>query len=188
MMAEFTYFWTKQEMLDFLVAAFNEGFKIQVNKTTQSPVFIVFDSATAIEAAVANGEFNFVLTRADITRYPFKFRPIIRDGEELWYFRTRVGGPCVEVSFHEPYEQHGKSVVAGTYLAYHSKILHPETDQFEPAGDVVKKEFNALIAPLRKKSKKVKSIKCTAYVSPGVMGLLGSGYVLNTPFANIAPV
>jgi hypothetical protein len=39
-----------------------------------------------------------------------------------------------------------------------------------------------MIAPLRKKAKKVKSIKKTAYVSPGVETLLKAGYVLAKPF------
>jgi hypothetical protein len=181
-MAEFNYFWTKQEMLAFLNAAFEAGFTIHNYKDVATPTLVICNSGSEIAAALAHHEFNFVLTRADITRHPFKLSPFMRDGAELWYFRTRVGGPCIEVYFNDLYERDGRQVVPCTLLAYHAKILHPETDQFEPAGDAIKKEFNAMIAPLRKKAKKVKSIKRTAYVSPGVVSLLASGYVLAKPF------
>lgn len=181
-MAEFAYFWTKREMLDFLCAAFNAGYTVQVNKDMPTPTHAICNTIGEIEAAVGRREFAFILTRADITSYPFKFRQFARDGVDLWYFRTRVGGPCIEIYSADLYERDGKQIVPCSTLAYHSKILHPDTDQFEPAGDAIVKEFNAMIAPLRKKAKKVKSTKRTAYVSPGVVVLLASGYVLATPF------
>lgn len=181
-MAEFDYFWTKQEMLDFLKAAFAEGFTVYNYKDVATPDFVICDSAAALEAALQRREFNFVLTRADITRHPFKMSKFIREGVELWYFRTRVGGPCIEFYFWDLYERDGKRVVPCGLLTYHSKILHPETDQFEPAGDAIKQVFNAMIAPLRKSASKVKSAKRTAYVSPGVATLLAAGYVLAAPF------
>jgi hypothetical protein len=181
-MAEFDYFWTKQEMLDFLSAAFTAGFTVYNYKDVATPEFVICNSASEIEAAVGQREFSFVLTRADITRYPFKMSKFVRDGDERWYFRTRVGGPCIETYFWDLYERDGKRVVPCALITYHGKILHPETDQFEPAGDEIKKVFNAMVTPLRKKARKVKSIKRTAYVSPGVDALLASGYVLAAPF------
>jgi hypothetical protein len=181
-MAEFDYFGTKSEILAYLKAALAAGFTIYSHKAVSTPDFVICDSDAGVEAAVLRHEFIFVLTRPDITRYPFKFSSFKRDGVELWYFRTVVGGPCIEVSFHDVYARDGKRVVPGTYFAYHSKILHPETDEFEPAGDEIKKVFNAMIAPLRKKARKVKSIKRTAYVSPSVEGLLKTGYILAKPF------
>lgn len=181
-MAEFNYFWTKQEMLDFLNAAFTAGFTVCNYKDVTTPVFLICNSTVDIEAAVARREFRFVLTHGDISRYPFKFRPFIREGVELWYFHTDVGGPCLELYFWDLYERDGKRVVPCALLTYHGKIIHPETKQVEPAGDEIKEVFNALVTPLRKKARKVKSIKCTAYVSPGVDALLASGYVLAAPF------
>lgn len=181
-MAEFYYFWTKQEMLAFLNSTFEAGFTVHINKDVTTPTFVICNTAADIEVAVLQREFSFVLTRADITRYQFKLRSFMRDDVEFWYFNPRVGGPCIEVYFYDIYEDAGKSVVPSTLLTYHSKILHPETDQFELAGEAIKMEFNAMTALLRKKAKKVKSIRRTAYVSPGVVTLLKSDFVLAKPF------
>lgn len=188
MMAEFNYFLTKCELVDILERAIEHGYTIQLNKNLDRPVPIFLRDLASIEYAIQNKDFAFVLTRNDLTRYPFKFEHFTRDGETFWYFRTRVGGPCIEIYFWNPYEKNGVRYVPCAEIAIYSKILHPETDEEELAGVAAKSLFSFFISPLRKSSKKVKSVKRTAYVSSGVMALLDSGYVLNEPFKNSSPV
>jgi hypothetical protein len=181
-MAEFDHFCTKDELVALLQTALIDGYVILAKKHLSRPAPEVFTTAEEIAEAVRKGQYAFLLTRPDITRYPVE--PILfrEDDRQFWYLRPKEGGPVIEIYFFAPFEKNGRRVVPCSSFSYHGKIIRPHDGEYEPSGESIKKAFNSLISSLRKKSRRIQSVKRSAYVSLGVDKLLASGWKLAAPF------
>ena len=181
-MAEFYYFGTKQEFISLLQSALHTGYNVQINNDLTVPIPEFCENENEIETLVGNKQYAFLLTRPDITRYPVGIMNFTRAGASLWAARPRHGGPSIEVYFWAPYEKDGKRIIPCWLLTYNSKIISPNTNQFEAAGSPMKSAFNKIIGSLRKNARRIKGRNGTAYVSSGVEAMLAAGWRLSSQY------
>ena len=173
---------TREEFVELLASALADGFRIQLNKNLPTPSPEYCATRAEIERAVGQGQYAFLLERADFSRYPVEIRHVTLDGKETWYPRAKEGGPVIEASYFAPFEKEGERYVPCSLFSCHTKIATPGDRTVEPAGSAVVKALLGLVAPMQSASQKVKSNRKSAFVSPGVQEALASGAKLAEPF------
>lgn len=184
-MAEFDFFCTKTELVGLLKEALVDGYRVQQKKHLQSPDRQYCETADDVEAAIACDQYAFLLERSDMTRYAVQLQSADREGVTFWYLRPNEGGPVIEVYFWAPFEKDGRRVVPCSLLTHPTRIINPSTDELEPAGESVKAAFAAIVAGIRKRSRRVRSMTRTAFVMPGVDEMLAAGWSLASPFDGV---
>jgi len=182
MMAELNCFITNAEFIGLLQGALADGYVIHSKRHLSSPMPAICHSAEEVASAVSGGQHAFILERPEVCRYPIELVPVEGNGSRFWYARSKEGGPVIEAHYFAPFEKVGRRVVPCSLVAYHTRIINPRTGQLEAAGEPIKVAFSLLLAPLRKTSRRVKSAKQSAIVSPGVDALISSGWSLAPPF------
>jgi hypothetical protein len=183
-MAEFNCFVTEEDIVELLQKALGDGFKIYLDKTFPSPIAEVCADAEAVRGAVKHDQYAFLLEHPRFSRYPVGLRPIERNGERCWYPRSKEGGPVIEVHFFAPFNKGDLGFIPCSLLAYHTKIINPVTEEFEPAGEEIRRAFAALTSIFRRGSRRVRSKTRSAYVLPRVDAMLASGWNLAQPFTS----
>jgi hypothetical protein len=181
-MAEFDCFLILDEYIDLLEGALGAGFRLILDKNMRELKYEYVSERSAVRDLINPNQKAFLLERDDFSRYPVELRPIQRDGIPIWYPQAVNGGPVIETRFYFPFERDGERTVPCSSIAYSSMIVNPATREREPAGDSIKEAFNSLVLPLRKRSRKVRSKKRTAYVTDGVQAMLDAGWHLARPF------
>ena len=176
-------FITRNEFRQFLLTALDSGCEIQVNKNLTSPIPAVCAGAEEVISAVNDGARSFLLEHPKISRHPISLSHFIKDGVTMWYPRSKVGGPAIEVMYWAPFEKEGEKIIPCSLISYHSKIFNPKSGELEPAGEAVKIFSRSLLAPLREISKTVRSKNRSAIMTPDVENMLASGWILAAPFA-----
>lgn len=181
-MADFDCFVTREEFLSLLQRALAEGYVVHVKRHLVAPIPEICRTAEDVASAMRDGQHAFLLEKPKVSRYPVELVPADRNGSRFWYARSKEGGPVIEAHYFSPFEKEGRRVVPCSLVTYHTQIINPKSGQLEAAGKPIKEAFSFLIAPLRKASRRVKSEKRSAMVSPGVDALLASGWSLAAPF------
>jgi hypothetical protein len=181
-MAEFDCFLTRTEFAELLESALRDSFRLCINKNLPRPEREYVQEKEDIRRLLEANQFAFILEREDFSRHPVALRPIERDGVKLWYPRAKEGGPVIEAYFFAPYLENDDRFIPCSLITYSTKFVNPTTGLEEAAGGDVKHAYDALVGPLRKAFKRVRSTKRVAYVSPRVRRLIESGWKLAKPF------
>src|SRR5271165_7469130 len=182
MMAEFGCFITEDEYSDLLETALAGGFRLCLNKKMPRPEHQYVTEKGEVSHLLRTKQYAFLLERDDFSRYPVQLRRIERKGVKAWYPLTNEGGPVIETYFWAPFTKDAARFIPCSLIACSTRIVNPMDGRLESAGDAVKSAYNALIAPLRKCFKKVRSTKRVAFVSPGALEMTDAGWTLAHPF------
>lgn len=177
-MAQLDFAVTKDEYALLLEELFDKGHKLCIKKhyTDTKPEYVAAKSD--IRQLLDAKQYHFYLERPDYSRYPVKTRSFMRKGVQMWAPDPQYCGPLISLGFWAPYERDGFRAIPVSAIDHYASIYHPVTEESEKVGDAVRKAYKEIVDPMRKRFRKVKFTKRTAYVSPGVDEMLQSGWVL----------
>lgn len=180
-MGELDIFVTRNEFSEIMSDIMMEGYIIYPNKNVSVPHLDQYTSYSEFFEDFNSGVNAFLLKHDDFSRYPMKLRPIIKNGQDFWYPRSKEGGPFIEMYYFEPQAGSNK-ILSASLLSVHDKIISPITDIQEPAGNNTKIAFLKIKEYIKNKFKQIKIKRHTAYISNEVVILLKNGWRLAAPF------
>jgi hypothetical protein len=180
-MPEFDCFITIDEYAELLATALSNGFRLCLKKRLLAPKHEYVPDSEAIPVLLESRQYAFLLERNDFTHCPVELRETTRDGQKMWFPLETNGGPVIETYFWRPFEKQGSRTIPCSLIA-HGRL-------FERTGEPIKKAYATIVAPLRKKFRRVHSARRTqvAYVSAGVDAILDAGWRLAEPFSGSPP-
>lgn len=181
-MAEFNFFCIEKDLISILQDSLREGYRIQQKVQLFEPVRKYCESDEEIATSVRAGGNTYLLENPKFTRFPVSLLEYERDGRKFWTARPVKGGPVIEINFFFPFEKNGAFIIPCSLISFHSVIENPTTRDDEKAGDEITKSFAGFILSLRKRSRRVATLKKTAYVSEGADRMLIAGWKLAPPF------